>query len=98
MCGIIATVLGDSTDNCNQVLLDGLTVLQHRGQGEFMQLRASDPLSLAARARAMPVRARAVQCMQKRTNSCRRCTDAAGMVTCAKDGPSTAHVMMTLHV
>jgi amidophosphoribosyltransferase len=33
MCGIIAILLGDTEEPCNQLLFDGLTVLQHRGQG-----------------------------------------------------------------
>ena len=32
MCGIIAVLLGNKEENCNQLLFDGLTVLQHRGQ------------------------------------------------------------------
>eukprot|EP01051_Picozoa_sp_SAG22_P003816 SAG22_NODE_191_length_15699_cov_19.660192_8_plen_340_part_00 len=32
MCGIIAVLLGDKEECCNQLLFDGLTVLQHRGQ------------------------------------------------------------------
>lgn len=33
MCGIIACLLANKYEHCNQFLLDGLTVLQHRGQG-----------------------------------------------------------------
>ncbi|GLD99968.1 hypothetical protein PINS_up008696 [Pythium insidiosum] len=32
MCGIIALVLANKYEHCNQFLYDGLTVLQHRGQ------------------------------------------------------------------
>ena len=33
MCGIIAILLGDSSKRVNELIYDGLTVLQHRGQG-----------------------------------------------------------------
>lgn len=33
MCGIIAILLANQNEHCNQGLYDGLTVLQHRGQG-----------------------------------------------------------------
>lgn len=33
MCGIIALMLANQYEHCNQALYDGLTVLQHRGQG-----------------------------------------------------------------
>ena len=40
MCGIVAVLLAQDEeagaipqDNCNQLIYDGLTVLQHRGQG-----------------------------------------------------------------
>lgn len=33
MCGIIAILLANQHEHCNQGLYDGLTVLQHRGQG-----------------------------------------------------------------
>ena len=29
MCGVIAALLGDQSEHCNQILLDGLSVLQH---------------------------------------------------------------------
>ncbi|ETW06944.1 amidophosphoribosyltransferase [Aphanomyces invadans] len=32
MCGIIAVLLANKHEHCNQMLYDGLTVLQHRGQ------------------------------------------------------------------
>ena len=32
MCGIIGLLLADTNSNVNQMLFDGLTVLQHRGQ------------------------------------------------------------------
>eukprot|EP00943_MAST-04B_sp_MAST-4B-sp1_P005468 g5468.t1 len=32
MCGIIACLLGDATAHCAPLLIDGLTMLQHRGQ------------------------------------------------------------------
>jgi glutamine phosphoribosylpyrophosphate amidotransferase len=35
MCGILAALLGDPDTHVNQLIVDGLTVLQHRGQGEF---------------------------------------------------------------
>jgi hypothetical protein len=35
MCGIIAVLLANKHEHCNQSLYDGLTVLQHRGQGAF---------------------------------------------------------------
>ncbi len=34
MCGILAALLGDTDTHVNQLIVDGLTVLQHRGQGE----------------------------------------------------------------
>ena len=33
MCGIIAVLLADASAHVNQMLCDGLTMLQHRGQG-----------------------------------------------------------------
>ena len=33
MCGILAALLGDPDTHVNQLIVDGLTVLQHRGQG-----------------------------------------------------------------
>ena len=32
MCGIIACLLGDTNAHCAPLLIDGLTMLQHRGQ------------------------------------------------------------------
>ena len=32
MCGIIACLLGDKEAHCAPLLVDGLTMLQHRGQ------------------------------------------------------------------
>jgi len=34
MCGILAALLGDADTHVNQLIVDGLTVLQHRGQGK----------------------------------------------------------------
>lgn len=34
MCGILAALLGDPDTHVNQLIVDGLTVLQHRGQGK----------------------------------------------------------------
>ena len=36
MCGIIAVLLANPHEMVNQMLFDGLTVLQHRGQGTFI--------------------------------------------------------------
>lgn len=47
MCGIIALMLANQYEHCNQGLLDGLTVLQHRGQGA---------LALTALGREAPAR------------------------------------------
>jgi len=38
MCGIIAVLLANKHDHCNQLLYDGLTVLQHRGQGKYINI------------------------------------------------------------
>lgn len=38
MCGILAALLGNPDTHVNQLIVDGLTVLQHRGQGERLAL------------------------------------------------------------
>lgn len=40
MCGIIAVLLADKAAHVNQMIVDGLTVLQHRGQGEQQRICA----------------------------------------------------------
>jgi amidophosphoribosyltransferase len=39
MCGILAILLGDPSTHVSQLLVDGLTVLQHRGQGKSFRPR-----------------------------------------------------------
>lgn len=46
MCGIIAILLANPHEHCNQGLYDGLTVLQHRGQGACVAA-VSQPISRA---------------------------------------------------
>lgn len=36
MCGIIAMLLADASDHVAPLIVDGLTVLQHRGQGGWV--------------------------------------------------------------
>lgn len=39
MCGILGILLGDTSDHVAPLLVDGLTVLQHRGQGTRESVR-----------------------------------------------------------